>query len=161
MIKDRLKCEVYRIEASDAYPVSYDATVARNVREQNDNARPAIANPLPAIDQYDTVLLACRHLERPGTNDHDHVCRELRLHRQNNSSHHHPRYERARQHRTRLRQILSKRSHRPGSGRARRGGQGLRSGHQNPGYNAPDSSKISNPDKHRTCSTNQSEGPNQ
>ena len=39
-------------------PTSYDATVARNVREQNTDARPAIANPLPAIDQYDTVLLA-------------------------------------------------------------------------------------------------------
>jgi flavodoxin len=58
MIKDRLDCEVHRIEAADPYPDSYDATVARNVREQNDNARPAIAKPLPAIDQYDTVLLA-------------------------------------------------------------------------------------------------------
>jgi flavodoxin len=58
LIKDRLDCEVHRIEAADPYPDSYDATVARNVREQNGNARPAIANPLPAIDQYDTVLLA-------------------------------------------------------------------------------------------------------
>ncbi len=58
MIKDRFNCEVHRIEAADPYPDSYDATVARNVREQNGNARPAIANPLPAIDQYDTVLLA-------------------------------------------------------------------------------------------------------
>jgi flavodoxin len=58
MIKDRFNCEVHRIEAADPYPDSYDATVARNVREQNGSARPAIANPLPAIDQYDTVLLA-------------------------------------------------------------------------------------------------------
>jgi flavodoxin len=58
MIKDRLDCDVHRIEAADPYPEGYDATVARNVREQNDNARPAIANPLPAVDQYDTVLLA-------------------------------------------------------------------------------------------------------
>lgn len=58
MIKDRLNCDVHRIEAADPYPESYEATVARNVREQNDNARPAIANPLSSIDQYDTVLLA-------------------------------------------------------------------------------------------------------
>jgi hypothetical protein len=35
MIKDRLDCEVHRIEAADPYPESYDFTVARNVREQN------------------------------------------------------------------------------------------------------------------------------
>ncbi|MGO4249763.1 flavodoxin [Paenarthrobacter sp. RAF54_2] len=53
-----ITCDVHRIEAADPYPESYDATVDRNVREQNDNARPAIANPLLDIDQYDTVLLA-------------------------------------------------------------------------------------------------------
>ena len=58
MISDRLDCDVHRIEAADTYPESYDSTVARNVREQNDDARPAIANPPPAINQYDTVLLA-------------------------------------------------------------------------------------------------------
>jgi flavodoxin len=58
MISALLPCVVHRIEAADPYPDSYDATVARNVREQNTDARPAIANPLPAIDQYDTVLLA-------------------------------------------------------------------------------------------------------
>lgn len=58
MISELLTCDVHRIEAVDPYPESYDATVARNVREQNADARPAIANPLPAIDQYDTVLLA-------------------------------------------------------------------------------------------------------
>ena len=34
------------------------AHVARNVCEQNADARPAIANPLASIDRYDTVLLA-------------------------------------------------------------------------------------------------------
>ena len=58
MISNLINCEVHRIEAADPYPDSYDATVARNVREQNADARPAIANPLPSIDQYDTVLLA-------------------------------------------------------------------------------------------------------
>jgi flavodoxin len=58
MIGELIRCDVHRIGAADPYPESYDATVARNVREQNAGARPAIVNPLPAIDQYDTVLLA-------------------------------------------------------------------------------------------------------
>ena len=58
MISAIVPCDVHRIEAADPYPDSYDATVARNVREQNTDARPAIVNPLSAIDQYDTVLLA-------------------------------------------------------------------------------------------------------
>ena len=53
-----LACDVHRIEAADPYPDGYDATVARNVREQDGDARPAIAGPLPSIDDYDTVLLA-------------------------------------------------------------------------------------------------------
>jgi hypothetical protein len=32
--------------------------VARNVREQENDARPGIANPLDSIDRYDTILLA-------------------------------------------------------------------------------------------------------
>ncbi len=58
MIRDRVDCDVHRIEAADAYPEDYEATVARNVREQDTDARPAIANPLPAIESYDVVLLA-------------------------------------------------------------------------------------------------------
>jgi flavodoxin len=57
MIGGRLACDVHRIEAVDRYPADYDETVERNVREQGSDARPAIANPPPAIDQYDTVLL--------------------------------------------------------------------------------------------------------
>jgi flavodoxin len=50
-------CDVHRIEAADPYPDDYDPTVQRNVREQDADARPAIANPLASIDRYDTVLL--------------------------------------------------------------------------------------------------------
>jgi flavodoxin len=57
MIAELIDCDVHRIEASDPYPASYDATVARNVREQNADARPAIADPLASIDQYHAVLL--------------------------------------------------------------------------------------------------------
>jgi flavodoxin len=49
--------DVYRIEAADPYPVSYDETVDRNVREQNTEARPAIAGILPDVAAYETVLL--------------------------------------------------------------------------------------------------------
>jgi flavodoxin len=57
MISRLLGCDVHRVEAAEPYPDDYDPTVARNVREQEANARPAIANPLRSIERYDTVLL--------------------------------------------------------------------------------------------------------
>ena len=36
-IVDRLGCDVYEIQAADPYPDSYDETVARNVREQDED----------------------------------------------------------------------------------------------------------------------------
>jgi len=57
MITDLIDCDVYRIEAADPYPAAYDAAVDRNGREQRADARPAIANPLDSIEQYDTVLI--------------------------------------------------------------------------------------------------------
>jgi hypothetical protein len=44
-IRARLDCDVHRIRAADPYPDDYDATVRRNVREQDADARPPIANP--------------------------------------------------------------------------------------------------------------------
>lgn len=58
MIRELIGCDVHRIEAADPYAEDYEETVARNSREQSENARPAIANPLPDLAQYDTVLLA-------------------------------------------------------------------------------------------------------
>ena len=58
MIRARLDCDVHRIEAVDRYPADYEETVQRNVREQEADARPAIAGPLPSIGGYDTILLA-------------------------------------------------------------------------------------------------------
>jgi flavodoxin len=57
MISRLIGCAVHRIEAADPYPDNYDATVERNVREQDADARPGIANPLTSIERYDTVLL--------------------------------------------------------------------------------------------------------
>lgn len=56
-IGDLIECDVHQIEAADPYPQGYDATVRRNSKEQDADARPAIANALASIDQYDTVLL--------------------------------------------------------------------------------------------------------
>jgi flavodoxin len=50
--------DLHEIEAVEAYSDDYDDTVVRNVREQDADARPEIANPLASIDRYDTVLLA-------------------------------------------------------------------------------------------------------
>ena len=58
IISARLDCDVHRIRAADRYPADYEETVERNVREQRADARPAIANPLRSIDEYDTILLA-------------------------------------------------------------------------------------------------------
>ena len=57
MIAAAASVDVYRIEAADPYPDDYEETVARNVREEDSDARPAIANPLPDLARYDTVLL--------------------------------------------------------------------------------------------------------
>jgi flavodoxin len=57
MLSERIDCDVYRIEAADPYSDDYDETVSRNVREQDADARPAIANPLASIVPYDIVLL--------------------------------------------------------------------------------------------------------
>ena len=57
MIASTIAVDVYRIQAADPYPDSYEETVQRNKQEQDDEARPAIAGPLPQVDGYDTVLL--------------------------------------------------------------------------------------------------------
>ncbi len=57
MIHDALGCDVFRIQAVDPYPDAYEPTVQRNVREQNENARPAIVYVLGSIAAYDTILI--------------------------------------------------------------------------------------------------------
>jgi hypothetical protein len=48
---------VFRIEAVDPYSDRYDPTVQRNVREQDENARPGIVGLPKSIAAYDTILL--------------------------------------------------------------------------------------------------------
>jgi len=59
MIRERIGCAVHRLEAAQPYPEAYQATVDRNVREQRNNARPAIAGGLPEVRGYTDVLLGC------------------------------------------------------------------------------------------------------
>ena len=56
LIASTIAVDVYRIHAADPYPYSYEETVQRNKQEQDDEARPAIAGPLPR-GGCDTVLL--------------------------------------------------------------------------------------------------------
>lgn len=58
LIADRIDCDVHRITPVKPYPHDYERTVERNKREQDDDARPTIANPLNSIAGYDVVLLA-------------------------------------------------------------------------------------------------------
>jgi flavodoxin len=57
MIRDALRCDVFQIQPADPYSDRYEPTVQRNVREQNENARPGIVNLPVSIDAYDTVLI--------------------------------------------------------------------------------------------------------
>ena len=57
MISDLIGCDVYEILAAEPYSDDYEATRERNVREQDADARPEIANPIPSIDGYDTVII--------------------------------------------------------------------------------------------------------
>jgi len=57
MIRDRTGADLYKIEAVDRYPDSYDAAVDRNRDEQASEALPAIAGALPDIAPYDVVIL--------------------------------------------------------------------------------------------------------
>ncbi len=56
-ILSAITSDVFRIEAAEPYPADYDATVERNKREQDQEARPSISGRLPTLDGYDTVLL--------------------------------------------------------------------------------------------------------
>lgn len=58
MIADVTGCDLHQIRADDPYSDDYDQTVARNVHEEQINARPAIAGALPDLAPYGTVLLA-------------------------------------------------------------------------------------------------------
>ncbi|MDA0172073.1 hypothetical protein OJ998_23425 [Solirubrobacter taibaiensis] len=57
-LRQRIACDVHRIQAEDPYPAEYEATVQRNVREQEADARPALVRPPTSLERYDVVILA-------------------------------------------------------------------------------------------------------
>lgn len=57
MIRGVLGCDVFRIEPVDPYSERYEPTVERNVREQNENARPGIVGLPASLAAYDTILI--------------------------------------------------------------------------------------------------------
>lgn len=56
-LAELLGCDTHKLEAADPYPDSYDECVARNSREQEEEARPEISNPLGSLSGYSTVLI--------------------------------------------------------------------------------------------------------
>lgn len=58
MLAERTGWDVHRIEAAEPYPHDYDDTVARNVREQDSDARPRLAAAVPDLSTYTTLVLA-------------------------------------------------------------------------------------------------------
>lgn len=56
-IQAKTKGDAYEIVPQKPYPTGYQATVDRAQREQDENARPAIKNPLPDVKKYDTVFI--------------------------------------------------------------------------------------------------------
>lgn len=58
-IVEALGADEYEIVPTNAYPEGYDACCDQAKREQADDARPAIANPLPDVSGYDVVFVGC------------------------------------------------------------------------------------------------------
>lgn len=57
MIRNAVGCDVFEIRAVDPYSDSYEATVQRNVCEQNEDARPGIVGLPASLAVYDTILI--------------------------------------------------------------------------------------------------------
>lgn len=58
-IEDALGCDAYEIVAEEAYPFGYEDTKVRAQQELDDDARPALANAVPDVADYDVILLGC------------------------------------------------------------------------------------------------------
>lgn len=58
-IQELIACDTYEIVAATPYPYNYTETTELAQQERNSNARPAIANPLPDLATYDTILVGC------------------------------------------------------------------------------------------------------
>lgn len=58
-IVEALGADEYEIVPVEAYPEGYDDCCNVAMEEQRDDARPAIANPLPDVSGYELVIIGC------------------------------------------------------------------------------------------------------
>lgn len=58
-IAEALGADEYEIVPTQPYPDSYDACCDQAKEEQAQDARPAIASPLPDVSSYDVVFIGC------------------------------------------------------------------------------------------------------
>lgn len=58
-IAEALGADEYEIVPTQPYPDSYDACCDQAKEEQTQDARPAIADPLPDVSSYDVVFVGC------------------------------------------------------------------------------------------------------
>ena len=57
VIQDTLDADIFRIEPETPYPTDHEVLVDLALEEQNDNARPAIADQIENLDEYDTIFI--------------------------------------------------------------------------------------------------------
>ena len=57
VIQDTLGADIFRIEPETPYPTNHEVLVDLALEEQNDNARPAIADQIGNLDEYDTIFI--------------------------------------------------------------------------------------------------------
>ena len=121
-ISARLDCDVHRIRAADPYSDDYDETVARNVREQDADARPDDRQSAAVDRQVRHDPAGQPDLERQGAHDHDELRRELRLLGKDRLPGHDARDERLGQDPRGLRTVVPRRAYRQGTRGPRREG---------------------------------------
>jgi flavodoxin len=56
-VRELLGCDVFEIRPVEPYPDRYEPTVQRNVREQDEEARPAIIDLPASIAAHDTIVI--------------------------------------------------------------------------------------------------------
>lgn len=57
IIQENTGADIFRIEAEIPYPLDHDTLVDQAAEEQDSNARPAIADHVDNMDDYDTIFL--------------------------------------------------------------------------------------------------------
>lgn len=56
-IHDKIGGDLFEIQAENPYPTDHDACLERDMQEIKDNARPAVANRVENMSQYDVVFI--------------------------------------------------------------------------------------------------------